>query len=327
MRPAHHLAALHSLPAQGDESDQTVARHEFTASNYMSVTNFFAARGLDILAQMVAPARPANASVYAAESAALTAAIRAKMWNGTAFCDGICDDPKINGASLVMSNMFSLCFGLVPAANIDSVWSTVTSWGLEQMGDYGAFWYQMAVASSYYGGYYDTPDDGSAMVVALTKCDVYSWCSGLRDDNLTMTRESWHDGTYSHGWGSSAIVGVSWGIAGVHQTAPAFATFLVKPKLGSLTYANLTMPTIRGFITVSATPGAVNVSVPCNSRATLCVPRSAADAGLFTPRTHALLLDGDEAPAVASGRHLCLAAAVGCGAAGAPRALVAVPRA
>ena len=60
----------------------------------------------------------------------------------------------------------------------------------------GAFWYQMALASGYYAPFYDTPDDGTALYTALTKCDHYSWCSGIRDDNLTMTRESWHDGTY-----------------------------------------------------------------------------------------------------------------------------------
>ena len=48
-----------------------------------------------------------------------------------------------------------------------------------------------------------------------------------------MTRESWHDGTYSHGWGSSAIVGVSWGLMGVHELTAGWATFLVKPKLGA----------------------------------------------------------------------------------------------
>ena len=210
----------------GAESDQTVQRGEFTASNYMSVTNMYAARGLDLLAQMVAAGgQPGNASVYAAESAALTAAIRAKMWNGTNFCDGVCADPKINGNSRVMSNMFSLFFGLVPAENIAGVWQGVADWGLEQMGDFGAFFYQLAISSGYYAPYYDTPDDGTAIVTALTKCDTYSWCSGLLHDNLTMTRESWHDGTYSHGWGSSAIVGVSLGVIGLHQTAPAFAAF------------------------------------------------------------------------------------------------------
>ena len=58
------------------------------------------------------------------------------------------------------------------------------------MGDYGAFWYQMALSSGYYGRHYDTPGDGSDMLKALTKCDEYSWCSGLEEDNLTMTRAS-----------------------------------------------------------------------------------------------------------------------------------------
>lgn len=34
------------------EADETVALHEFTASNHMSVTNFYAARGLDLLSQV-----------------------------------------------------------------------------------------------------------------------------------------------------------------------------------------------------------------------------------------------------------------------------------
>ena len=180
----------------------------------------------------------------------------------------------------------------------------------------------MAIASGYYAPYYVTPDDGSAVVHALTKCDQYSWCSGLRDDNLTMTRESWHDGTYSHGWGTGAIVGVTWGLLGVHQTSPAWATFLVAPKLGSLTSISGKIPTIRGFINVSATPSAVDVHVPCNALARLCAPRSASDTVPFTTSTHVLLLDGAEvlAPSVEGG-HMCVPQSVGCGASGAPRRL------
>ena len=29
-----------------------------------------------------------------------------------------------------------------------------------------------------------------------------------------MTRESWHDGTYSHEWGASPLAGVAWGLLG-----------------------------------------------------------------------------------------------------------------
>ena len=118
-----------------------------------------------------------------------------------------------------------LCFGMVPEAHMEDAWKVVADWGIEQMGDYGAFWYQMALASGYYAPHDNTPDDGSAIYTALTKCDADSWCSELAQDNETMTRESWHAGTYSHEWGTSAIVGVVWGLMGVHQTSPGFRTF------------------------------------------------------------------------------------------------------
>lgn len=176
-------------------------------------------------------------------------------------------------------------------------------------------------ASGYYAPHFDTPDDGTAIVTALTKCDFYSWCSGLRDDNLTMTRESWHDGTYSHGWGTSAIVGVSWGVLGVHETAPGWAAFTVMPKLGPLTRANGKVPTLRGFITVTATPGALDIEVPCNTAATLCTPRSSADEVRLSSAAFALTLDGVEVVAHERAGHLCTAQPVGCGAGGVPRAL------
>ena len=339
----------------GRETDETVARHEFTASTHMSVTNAFAARGLRLLASMLRAAGPehaANATRIDAEAAALTKAMMARMWNGSAFCDGVC--AEVGAASLVMSSLFTLAFGLVPAPHAAAVWRGVAAWGLEQIGDYGAFWYQAALAGSYYAldpqdgdgassssssdavgnaamsivGDAAAPvgDDGSALLTALTKCDEDSWCAGLRDDNLTMTRESWHDGTYSHEWGASPIAGVAWGLLGVQQTAPGWATFTVRPKLGGLTHAALTVPTLRGPINVTAAPGALAVHVPCNCAARLCLPRSAHDGGaLLTPSTTRLLLDGAEVPAVVRGGHLCASRTLGCGQGGAPRRLSAQP--
>ena len=154
------------------------------------------------------------------------------------------------------------------------------------------------------------------------------------------------------------------GIMGVHQTAPAFATFTVKPKVATLKHAAITVPTIRGFVKVrphvqcrsvwsldnvtmppipeaslsahnsphtptpdgcmqvTAGPGILDVSVPCGSRATLCMPRAASDARhAHDPVPMRLVMDGNEVQSVVSGGHLCAAEPVGCGAAGAPRQL------
>ena len=37
-------------------------------------------------------------------------------------------------------NLF-LIYPQVPEKNVDTAWTTVSDWGLEQIGDYGAFWY------------------------------------------------------------------------------------------------------------------------------------------------------------------------------------------
>jgi len=310
----------------GSESDETVARHEFTASKHMSVSNAFCVRGLELLSSMMAVAgRRDNATKFGKQAAALKAAMMEQMWNGSAFCDGVCSE--VGNNSLVMSNLFSLAFGLVPQKDVGPVWRGVADWGLEQMGDYGAFWYQAALAGSYYAPPRETPDDdGSAIFKALTKCDKDSWCSGMRDDALTMTRESWHDGTYSHEWGASPIVGVVWGLMGVQQTSAGWATFTVKPKLGGLTHASLLVPTIRGHINVTAAVGKVAVHVPCNSIAVLCLPRSAHDRAFYTPRSTRLLLDGAEVSSEVRGGHLCASRALGCGKGGEPRQLRAEPR-
>lgn len=131
----------------GHESDETVALGEFTASSHMSVSNGFGAQGLALLGKMTKNA------TYTAEATALSAAIKKYMWNGTQFCDGICSE--VDGHSLMMTNMFFLTFNQIDASDqaaIDAAWKTTTDWGIENIGDYGAFWYMSAVAGSYYTG-------------------------------------------------------------------------------------------------------------------------------------------------------------------------------
>ena len=105
----------------------------------MSVSNFFGAQGLDLLARMLEAGGDPNATAVAAEAASLKAALRKTMWNGTRFCDRICSEVKGKGASLMMTNMFALAFGMV-----------VADWGIYKIGNYGAFSYQLAVGSGYY---------------------------------------------------------------------------------------------------------------------------------------------------------------------------------
>ena len=77
------------------------------------------------------PQRPAAA----AESASAMKNTKEKRWNGTNWCDGICS--AVKGASLMMSNMFMLCFGMVPTANGSRAWKMAADWGLGATGQHG----------------------------------------------------------------------------------------------------------------------------------------------------------------------------------------------
>ena len=187
-RPGMHII---DWMVSAKEADQTTLLGEYTESDHNSVDNMFAARGLEILATILsAPGAPAvaseggavgrdgrggggsdgsdgggrvararsgarNATQIAATAAVLKANIVKQMWNGTNYCNGVCSE--VNGSSLLMANMFALAFGMVEQEHVAAAWNVVADWGLENIGDYGAFWYQLALSgNSVYAKQYES---------------------------------------------------------------------------------------------------------------------------------------------------------------------------
>lgn len=113
------------------------AKNMFTKSDFMSVPNLFTVRGLELLAEL---ANIAGKPVpkYATQAGALKKAVVAAMWDSKAerFCDGPCSTTPSHG---IYSDMYPLWMGLVPTGSAGKVWKAVADWGLEQIGDYGAF--------------------------------------------------------------------------------------------------------------------------------------------------------------------------------------------
>ena len=135
-------------------------------------------------------------------------------------------------------------------------------------------------------------------------------------------------GTYSHGWGTGAIVGVAGGLMGITQTAPAFANFTVAPRIATIDKAVVRVPTLRGAISVEANKTHTIVGVPCGASARVCVPHHLNPSDGNSVAAKVLVLDGEEiergrAVVHPAGRHLCVDG-VGCGANGANRTLTLV---
>lgn len=287
-------------------------------SNFMSVSNFYTVRGLENLAELARAAGRTNDAAKCAKAAAdLRSNIIKHMWDQKhqRFCDGICSD--VGGNHSIYSDMYALWLGMIPDENgaADAVWNNMTSWGMERLGDLGMFVYMKALAAH-------TGDGGEAALQALTKCDEDSWCGEIRLHDATMTQEEAFSGdggggTMSHGWGASTISGTLETVVGLRQTAPAFARFMVKPQLGGLESFCVKVPTPHGAIWVNATSSkAVDVGVPCNTRASLCLAVNSETTRLQ------LVLDGVtvEGDATLGATHSCVHE-VGCGVAGVARRL------
>jgi hypothetical protein len=109
---------------------------------------------------------------------------------------------------------------------------------------------------------------------------------------------------------------------GLRQSAPGYATFTVKPKLGGLEHASITVPSLKGLINITAAPDVVQVGVPCNTIAVLCMPYNRAYLRSYQHTSDwRLLLDGAAVEKIFSAGHLCTARGVGCGSGGKPRVL------
>ena len=189
--------------------DPAPAKDMFSKSDFMSVPNMFTVHGLELLSELLTKAgKSADAQKCATHAATLRKAVMSQMWNAKTnrFCDGICTDQKVDGHSGIYSDMYPLWMGLVPEAHVANVWKSLTSWGLEQIGDCewrcfaafffcvplpppvfsracacaftsladercgtdGAFIYFHALAT------HPSGDTGEAALKALTKCDTYS---------------------------------------------------------------------------------------------------------------------------------------------------------
>ena len=182
--------------------DPPATKAMFVNSAHASVSNSFAIRGLEALAEMAAAAGyTANSTRYGQQAAAMKKAFISQLGDPSAkhFCDGPCADPTVNKHSGVTTNYFTASLGMVPEEWVSNVWDELAKWGLVQIGDFGSHFYLNALAMH-------TGDDGTAMLTALTKCDDWSWCAEIEKFNATMTRESLDSSrtngqTLSHPWG------------------------------------------------------------------------------------------------------------------------------
>ena len=89
----------------------------------------------------------------------------------------------------------------------------------------------------------------------LSKC-TDTWL-GMIARGATTTAEAWiadekPNLTFSHPWGASPAFAIPRFLFGLRPLTPGHEQIEIKPQLGSLEWANFTLPTLRGAVTVNA---------------------------------------------------------------------------
>jgi hypothetical protein len=91
--------------------------------------------------------------------------------------------------------------------------------------------------------------------------------------------EGYGGGSYNHGWSGGPLTLLGEDVAGIAPTTPGFATYQVKPQLGSLRRVRTGLDTVKGHIAVSIerteTEFHLTLSSPPDTLATVALPLAA----------------------------------------------------
>lgn len=183
---------------------------------------------------------------------------------------GIFRDGERVGHSSLHANMFPLAFGLVPAEHVATAAKFVRSRGM---------------ACSVYGaqhlldGLYRAGEDEHALSL-MTSTAERSWYNMIRDGS-TISMEAWDDRfkpnqDWNHAWGAVPANVIPRRLMGVRPLDAGFRRMIVEPRTGSLAFARLKTPTIRGPVSVEVKrDGArytLTLTVPANTTCVVSLP-------------------------------------------------------
>ena len=256
--------------AEGIEKENGGETDGFVFTDYNTVVNAYHCEALRLLSLTAAALDKRNeAALYAKESERARQSINRLLLNDSTrlYVDGVGTKH-----SSLHSNMFALCFGLVPQGNRQAVVDFIKS---------------RKMACSVYGSQflldalYDAGEADYALSL-LTSTARRSWYNMTRIGS-TITTEAW-DNVYkpnqdwNHPWGAAPANVIVRKLMGVEPIEPGFSKIRIKPQPGSLQSASLTVPTIKGAVSVAfdnmvGESFLLDITIPANTTAEVWLPK------------------------------------------------------
>lgn len=178
------------------------------------------------------------------------------------------------------ANMFPMAFDMVPKENIKTV---------------GEFMKSRKMACSVYGSQFlldalYNAHEAEYGLQLLSSTKERSWYNMIREGS-TITMEAW-DNKYkpnqdwNHAWGAAPANLIPRKLMGIEPLEAGFRRIRIKPQPGTLQWATIKVPTIRGDVKVSfdnvpENSFKMDVTIPVNSTAEIWLPRLSSNLKLW----------------------------------------------
>ena len=287
-------------------------RDGYVFTSYNTVINAISYRSYADMAIIAAAlGRTGDAAAYTAKANAIRSAVNSLMWDPTVgtYRDGLQNDTMAPiDHDAIQAGVFAVAFGVASPDRAAQVASYIDSRGMACSVYCAAFLIQAAYAGQ-------RPDVASNL---LTSTATDSWMNMIAQ-GAGATMEAWtptekSNLTYSHPWAASPAFTIPQSMFGINPTTPGYDTFDIKPQPGTISWAHITSPSVKGEIgaafdtTDSRTD--VGAYVPANSVARVFVPDDATDGPAAIYQDGALITGTVtngyfEADNVQPGCHVC----------------------
>jgi alpha-L-rhamnosidase len=224
-------------------------RDSYVFTSYNTVINAISYRSYADMAEIAtALGHPSDAATYTAKADAIDQAVNNLMWDpatGT-YRDGLQNNSMAPiDHDAIQAGVFAVAFGLATPARAAQVASYINRRGMVCSVYCAAF----MIEAAYLG---DRPDVASGL---LSSTSTNSWMNMIAQ-GAGATMEAWTPNekpnlTYSHPWAASPAFSIPQGMFGINPTAPGYDTFDIKPQPGTVAWAHITSPSVKGEIGAS----------------------------------------------------------------------------
>ena len=236
-----------------------------TAFNALAVESY---RALSELA--AACGQDADSRAFASYADTVKAGMIEELYDSSqgVFCDGMKKNGNLSAHFGQHATSYALYAGVyTDAAMADKMAASIERAGTMQCSVYGAFFLLEGLYRTGHG------DIANALMLNVNPEDTHTWAYMLSSLEATLSAEAWNDVvkknlTLSHPWGGAPAAAIVNGLFGLRPTKAGFAGADIRLQPGTIAFAGMTVPTLRGEVSVSYTKDsgsfAVSVSIPAN---------------------------------------------------------------